>query len=90
MGGSRLVGVFMREVLVDVVEAAVMPVVIGEGVKMIEGLGGDVAEGGCKLELEKVEKLEASGILMTSVNGRQFEPGIEPWGWKMRAGREKQ
>jgi hypothetical protein len=51
---------------VDVVEAAVMPVVVGQGVKMFgEGGGeGDKGEEGWKLVLEKAEALK-SGILMT-------------------------
>ncbi|KAK5659868.1 hypothetical protein OQA88_13331 [Cercophora sp. LCS_1] len=59
MGGGSLVGLLMEQRLVDVVEAAVMPVVIGEGIKMVGGLGSMK-----RLKLESVEKLE-SGILMT-------------------------
>ncbi|KAK3290896.1 dihydrofolate reductase-like domain-containing protein [Chaetomium fimeti] len=66
MGGGELAGVLMRAGLVDVVEAAVMPVVVGRGVKMFgEGGGeGDRGEEGWRLVLEKAEALE-SGILMT-------------------------
>lgn len=60
MGGAKLAGVLMEEGLVDALEVAVMPVVIGEGVKMIEFVGG----GEIKLRLESVEGKE-SGIIMT-------------------------
>ncbi|KAK3896679.1 bifunctional deaminase-reductase domain protein [Staphylotrichum tortipilum] len=62
MGGGEVAGVLMRAGLVDVVEAAIMPVVVlGEGVRMF----GDAGDGGdLKLVLEKVEGLE-SGIVMT-------------------------
>ncbi|KAK4443057.1 dihydrofolate reductase-like domain-containing protein [Podospora aff. communis PSN243] len=60
MGGGQLVGLLMEAGLVDVIEAAVMPVVIGEGVPMVSGLGRDV-----KLKLEGVTQLKESGILMT-------------------------
>jgi dihydrofolate reductase len=68
MGGGELAGLLMRRGLVDVVEAAIMPVVVTEGVKMFgEGRGddeGDKGEVGWRLLLEKAEKLE-TGILMT-------------------------
>ncbi|KAH6649312.1 dihydrofolate reductase-like domain-containing protein [Chaetomium tenue] len=66
MGGGELAGLLMRAGLVDVVEAAVMPVVVAKGVKMFgEGGGeGDKGEDGWKLVLEKAEALK-SGILMT-------------------------
>lgn len=62
MGGGEVAGVLMRAGLVDVVEAAIMPVVVlGEGVRMF----GEGVEGGdWKLVLESVEGLE-SGIVMT-------------------------
>ena len=64
MGGGEVAGVLMGAGLVDVVEAAIMPVVVGGGVGMfgVGGLGG--SENGWRLKLEKVEVLE-SGILMT-------------------------
>lgn len=58
MGGGRMAGCLVREGLLDVVEVAVMPVVIGEGVKLVEGGLGPV-----KLGLEEVKGLE-SGIVM--------------------------
>jgi dihydrofolate reductase len=63
MGGGRLVGVLIEAGLVDMIEAAVMPVVIGKGVSMVSGL--EMGEGGVKLQLESVKHLEGSGILMT-------------------------
>jgi len=67
MGGAELVGLLMGEGLVDVVEVAVMPVLIGEGIPMVGGLGKgkEMGERGCRLKLEGVEALEGSGILMT-------------------------
>ncbi|KAK4034382.1 bifunctional deaminase-reductase domain protein [Parachaetomium inaequale] len=66
MGGGEVAGMLLRAGLVDVVEAAIMPVVVGQGAKMFgEGDGeGDKGEAGWKLVLEKAEAL-ASGILMT-------------------------
>lgn len=64
MGGGEVAGLLMRAGLVDVIEAAIMPVVVGQGVKMFgEGMTG-AGEEGWKLELEKAQKLE-TGILMT-------------------------
>ncbi|KAK7178464.1 hypothetical protein PSPO01_15483 [Paraphaeosphaeria sporulosa] len=59
MGGAKLAGEFMEEGLVDALEVAVMPVVIGEGVKMMEFVGG----GQIGLRLESAESKE-SGIIM--------------------------
>ena len=66
MGGGELAGLLLRAGLVDVVEAAIMPVVVGQGVKMFGERGGegDKGEEGWKLVLEKAEALK-SGILMT-------------------------
>lgn len=58
MGGGGVSGCLVREGLLDVVEVAVMPVVIGEGVGMVEAGLGTVS-----LELEEVRGLE-SGIVM--------------------------
>ncbi|KAL5371219.1 hypothetical protein DPSP01_014415 [Paraphaeosphaeria sporulosa] len=60
MGGAKLAGVLMEEDLVDALEVAVMPVVIGEGVKMMEFVGG----GQIRLRLASVESKER-GIIMT-------------------------
>ncbi|KAK4097271.1 dihydrofolate reductase [Parathielavia hyrcaniae] len=70
MGGGELAGLLMRRGLVDVVETAIMPVVVTEGVKMFgEGKvggdrDGDKGEVGWRLVLDKAERLE-TGILMT-------------------------
>ncbi|KAK0618823.1 deaminase-reductase domain-containing protein [Immersiella caudata] len=64
MGGGQLVGPLLQAGLVDMIEVAVMPVVIGEGVPMVSSLGKHV-EAGLKLKLESVKHLEESGILMT-------------------------
>jgi dihydrofolate reductase len=63
MGGSRLVTPLLEAGLVDTIEAGVMPVVIGQGIPMVDGLKtrGEV---GCKLRLEDVRRLEGSGILL--------------------------
>ncbi|CAG5137289.1 uncharacterized protein ALTATR162_LOCUS65 [Alternaria atra] len=69
MGGGSLVGLFLKERLVDSVEVAIMPVVLGEGVKIIhlpaEGESRESKE--CTrwtLKLEDCEKKD-SGIVMT-------------------------
>jgi dihydrofolate reductase len=64
MGGGQLVGPLLEAGLVDTIEAAIMPVVIGDGIPLLAGLGVSV-EGGYRLKLESVKKLEGSGILMT-------------------------
>lgn len=58
MGGAEIAGLCFDAGLVDAVDVAVMPVLLGDGVKMIG------ASGIWKLELETLEKLN-SGILMT-------------------------
>lgn len=60
MGGASLAGMLMKERLVDTLEVAVMPVVIGDGVKMVETSG----EESFTLRLESVET-KRTGILMT-------------------------
>nr|CDP27527.1 Putative protein of unknown function [Podospora anserina S mat+] len=60
MGGGKLAGEMLRLGLVDTVEVAVMPVLLGEGVKMFEGKG---REDGWRLELRGCERKE-TGILM--------------------------
>lgn len=58
MGGGRVAGCLVREGLLDVVEVAVMPVVVGEGVGLVEAGLGTV-----RLGLEEARGLE-SGIVM--------------------------
>lgn len=63
MGGSTLASQCMRAGLVDTVEAAVMPVVLGDGIKLMEGT--DSADNlPLRLDLLGSERLE-SGIIMT-------------------------
>jgi dihydrofolate reductase len=59
-GGGQLVRCLLEGKLVDMIEVAIMPVVLGSGVKMVAN--GDDGNG-WKLVLDNVEKLE-SGILM--------------------------
>ncbi|KAF2280653.1 dihydrofolate reductase [Westerdykella ornata] len=61
MGGAKLAGLLIQAGLLDVVEVAIMPVVIGDGVKMVELFPGQTQ---VQLHLENVEKKE-SGIIMT-------------------------
>lgn len=58
MGGTEVAGLCFGAGLVDAVDVAVMPVVLGDGINMIGGSGQ------WKLKLETLEKLD-SGILMT-------------------------
>lgn len=58
MGGAEIAALCIDAGLVDAVDVAVMPVVLGDGVKMLG------ASGQWKLALETFEKLD-SGILMT-------------------------
>lgn len=68
MGGGELAGLLLRAGLIDIVEAAIMPVIVPGGVGMFgEGISagdGDRGEDGWKLVLEDVERKE-TGILMT-------------------------
>lgn len=60
-GGGGLAGALLEAGLVDRVEVAVMPVLVGDGVKMVDGSGwGGTSK---KLKTVRVNKLE-SGILM--------------------------
>jgi dihydrofolate reductase len=58
-GGGELVSCLLAAKLVDTVEVAIMPVMIGKGIKMV----ADAPKEGWKLKLDTVETLE-SGILM--------------------------
>ncbi|KFY68896.1 hypothetical protein V496_00719 [Pseudogymnoascus sp. VKM F-4515 (FW-2607)] len=62
MGGGQLAKACLDAGLLDTVELAVMPVIIGDGIKMISSAS---KEGNCswKLKLRSVDALE-SGILM--------------------------
>jgi dihydrofolate reductase len=59
MGGGKLAAQCLEVDLVDTIEAAVMPVVLGDGIKMIEDVGNNIRL--CLLESKSLE----SGILMT-------------------------
>lgn len=64
MGGGQLAQPLLDAGLVDTIEAAVMPVVIGSGIKMIAQ--SEAQPGlGYRLELLSVDKLQKTGILMT-------------------------
>lgn len=60
-GGGRLAGLLMDAGLVDRVEVAVMPVLLGDGVMMIDGSGWGGTN--MKLKTASVSKLD-SGIVM--------------------------
>ncbi|KAK0653174.1 deaminase-reductase domain-containing protein [Cercophora newfieldiana] len=64
MGGGQLVGPLLEAGLVDTIEVAIMPVVIGEGAPLLARLGHE-AKGGYKLSLVEATTMESSGILMT-------------------------
>ena len=67
MGGGWVAGECLRGGLLDVVEVAVMPVVLGKGVKMVEMLGEEEEGEGekwWKLRLKGVERLEGEGVVM--------------------------
>lgn len=63
MGGGQLAAALWEARLIDVVEMAVMPAVVGRGIKMIAELGG-TAQSGYRLDLSAVERLHKSGIVM--------------------------
>ncbi|KAH7361105.1 dihydrofolate reductase-like domain-containing protein [Pyrenochaeta sp. MPI-SDFR-AT-0127] len=69
MGGGSLAGLFLKERLLDSMEIAIMPVVLGKGVKMIHVPAGEEVRHSEEqtrwaLKLEECEKKE-SGIVMT-------------------------
>jgi dihydrofolate reductase len=59
-GGGELARCLLDAKLVDAVEVAIMPVLIGDGVKMISGTKAS----SWKLKLDEVDRLD-SGIIMT-------------------------
>jgi len=65
MGGGQLAEACLEAELVDAIEAAVMPAIIGRGIRMAAGPDGKRGGRAYKLELERVERLPGSGILMT-------------------------
>ncbi|RSL90056.1 hypothetical protein CEP51_000921 [Fusarium floridanum] len=66
MGGNNLATQCLRAGLVDTIEAAVMPVVLGEGIKLIDSCENLPV----RLNLLGSERLE-SGIIMTSGGNRE-------------------
>ncbi|KAJ6442315.1 riboflavin biosynthesis protein RibD domain-containing protein [Purpureocillium lavendulum] len=60
MGGGQLAGPCLEAGLVDTVEAAIMPVVLGQGIKMLATSGRAY-----KLQLRHLEHLGGSGIILT-------------------------
>ena len=65
MGGGDLATQLLAAGLVDTIEVGIMPVVIGEGIPMVTGT--KAGNGGYKLEVERLERLE-SGILLVNYN----------------------
>jgi len=65
MGGGDLAAQLLAAGLVDTIEVGIMPVVIGEGIPMVTG--SKMGDGGYKLEVERLERLE-SGILLVNYN----------------------
>ncbi|KAL1958785.1 hypothetical protein VTO42DRAFT_3904 [Malbranchea cinnamomea] len=66
MGGGWLAAKCLEAGLLDTVEAAVMPVVLGRGFKMIEDGKEETSRyRPYKLVLRSVERMDKSGILMT-------------------------
>ncbi|KAF9875451.1 bifunctional deaminase-reductase domain protein [Colletotrichum karsti] len=67
MGGGQLAGRCLKAGMLDSVEAAIMPVMLGKGTRMLEETPL-TPHGGFKLEMVDSEKLESSGILMCKYN----------------------
>ncbi|SPN96543.1 uncharacterized protein DNG_00066 [Cephalotrichum gorgonifer] len=63
-GGGELFGACLDAGLVDTAEVAIMPTLLRGGVKLSTETGDGGSRAGQKLELQRVEKLEGSGILM--------------------------
>ena len=64
MGGAEIAGPCLETGLVDGIDMAIMPVVLGRGIKMFATSEDNDCKS-WKLRIESVEKLEKSGILMT-------------------------
>ncbi|KAK2590948.1 hypothetical protein QQS21_011367 [Conoideocrella luteorostrata] len=62
MGGGQLAPPLLEAGLIDALEMAVMPVVIGKGIKMIAE--SDAAKQSYALDLMELEKLDGSGIVI--------------------------
>ncbi|KAJ6789108.1 hypothetical protein PWT90_08942 [Aphanocladium album] len=65
MGGGEVAGQCLEAGLVDYLDAAVMPTILGTGIKLFTMEAANNANMSWRLELQSVEKLNESGILMT-------------------------
>ncbi|KAI8308028.1 glycoside hydrolase family 2 [Colletotrichum sp. SAR11_59] len=63
MGGGELAGLCLKAGMLDAVEAAIMPVMLGKGTRMLEE-ASLMPHGGFKLEMVESRHLDASGIVM--------------------------
>lgn len=63
MGGGQLATPLLEAGLIDVIELAIMPAILGKGIKMIAG-SDNTSKAGYKLDLVTAEKLDKSGIMM--------------------------
>ncbi|KAI8182774.1 glycoside hydrolase family 2 [Colletotrichum sp. SAR 10_86] len=67
MGGGELAGLCLKAGMLDAVEAAIMPVMLGKGTRMLEE-ASLMPHGGFKLEMVESRHLDASGIVMCKYN----------------------
>ncbi|OLN83450.1 Uncharacterized protein YyaP [Colletotrichum chlorophyti] len=70
MGGGQLVGPCLDAGVLDSVETAIMPVILGKGIRMVQGLTHTPTRG-FKLDLVDCKKMETSGIVMCKYNLRR-------------------
>ncbi|KAH7374430.1 bifunctional deaminase-reductase domain-containing protein [Plectosphaerella cucumerina] len=73
MGGGRLAQECLDAGLLDTIEAAIMPVVIGDGVRMVLP---STSATGSKLVVENIERL-SSGIIMTNYKVAHAAPATQ-------------
>ncbi|KAK4196075.1 dihydrofolate reductase-like domain-containing protein [Triangularia verruculosa] len=64
VGGGKLAGLMLRLGLVDTVEPAIMPVVLGEGLKTFDVIGHGTEEG-WKLDLRTAERKVTGIVILT-------------------------
>jgi len=72
-GGGQLLGACLDAGLVDTIEAAVMPILLRGGIKMVSDAPARDGMVGTKLELVSVRQLEKSGILLTTYKVKSNE-----------------
>lgn len=65
-GGGQLLGACLDAGLVDTIEAAIMPIVLRGGIKMVSDSPARGGTSGAKLRLVGLRQLENSGILLTT------------------------